>query len=72
LQLLEGLPNEEKSDQDFKEWLEANYPDMTNRKEYMTKHFIPEDIDLNFQNFLEVLAKRKELMANNLKQILQS
>jgi len=45
---------------------------VTDRKEYMKKHFIPEDVDLHFQNFLEVLAKRNELMAKNLKQILQA
>jgi uncharacterized protein with ParB-like and HNH nuclease domain len=72
LQLLEGLPNEEKSGKDFKEWIETTYPDQNDRKEFMTKNFIPEDADLRFKNFLQVFAKRNELITNRLKQILQT
>src|SRR3989344_753205 len=59
LQLLEGLPNEEKSDKDFKEWLEKTYLNENERKEYMEKHFIPQNISLDFNNFEEFIKERK-------------
>ena len=34
LQLLEGIPNEEKSSKDFKEWLESTYPNEEAKQEY--------------------------------------
>lgn len=70
LQLLEGPINEEKSNMDFKEWLELNYSDEQKRKDYMKKHFIP-DIDLDFGNFEEFIYKREELLLNEFKSILK-
>ncbi|PQV43197.1 DUF262 domain-containing protein [Methanohalophilus euhalobius] len=69
IQLLEGIPNQEKSDMDFKEWLLKTYPDERARKDYMEKHYIP-DVNLSFDNFEEFIFKRKKLMFNKLKQIL--
>ncbi|HUU51082.1 MAG TPA: hypothetical protein VMW81_09020, partial [Nitrospinota bacterium] len=69
LQLLEGIPNEEKSSKDFKEWLEITYPEEESRKDYMKKHLIP-DIDLKFNNFEECINKRNELISNKLKELL--
>ena len=70
LQLLEGLPNEEKSSKDFKEWLEKTYPNEEERKEYMKKHFIPQNISLNFDNFKEFFNERNKLIIQKLKEIL--
>lgn len=70
LQLLEGIPNQEKSDCDFKEWLLKTYPDDESRKSYMQKNYIPEDIDLNFLNFKEFIEKRKKLMQNKYESII--
>ncbi len=69
LQLLEGTPNIEKSDSDFKEWITRTYPDETERKEYMKRHCIP-DIDLSLDNFMEFIEKRKELMTKKFKEML--
>ena len=70
LQLLEGLPNEEKSNTDFKAWLEQTYPSEEERKDYMKKHFIPQDIDLSFGNFKEFFEKRNKLILQEFKEIL--
>ena len=35
LQLLEGLPNEEKLDKDFNIWLEEAFPDIDERNDYI-------------------------------------
>ncbi len=70
LQLLEGIPNEEKSNKDFKEWLEKKYPDENERKEYMQKHFIPLDISLDFVNFEEFFKERNKLIVEKLKKVL--
>jgi uncharacterized protein with ParB-like and HNH nuclease domain len=69
LQLLEGIPNEEKSNKDFKEWLDITYPDADSRQEFMRKHFIP-DVSLEFNNFEEFLNKRNELLLDELKKLL--
>jgi len=70
LQLLEGLPNEEKSNTDFKTWLEQIFPDREERKEYMKKHFIPQDIDLSFGNFEQFFKERNKLISQKFKEIL--
>lgn len=69
LQLLEGTPNQEKSDTDFKEWLFKTYPNEEDRKDYMKKHYIP-DVNLSFENFEEFINKRKRLMTEKFKLIL--
>lgn len=69
LQLLEGIPNQEKLDMDFKEWLYKMHPNKKVRKEYMIRHYIPE-IDLSFDNFENFIHERKELMYAKLKSIL--
>jgi len=70
LQLLEGIENEEKSSKDFKTWLDETYPDQSSKKDFMKKHYIPESVDLKFENFEEFIQKRSELLKNKLKQIL--
>jgi hypothetical protein len=68
---LEGLPNQEKSGKAFKQWLSETYPNEQERKEYMSKHYIP-DIDLDAGNFLEFFEKREELIRQQLKKLLLS
>lgn len=53
LQLLEGLQNEEKSNRDFSEWFYETYPASEERSLFMTKNYIPQGIDLSFDNFEE-------------------
>jgi len=70
LQLLEGIPNIEKSDKDFEKWLFKTFPDEKDRKYYMKKNYIPENIDLSLNNFKEFIEKRKELIKKQLKSVL--
>ena len=60
----------EKSDKDFKTWLYETFPDDIARKDYMRKHYIPENIDLDFSNFEEFVTKREELLKQALKKYL--
>lgn len=70
LQLLEGLQNQEKSGKDFKKWLHETYPNATDRKEFMKKHYIP-DVDLSLQNFGEFLEERQKLLVNTFNVLLK-
>lgn len=71
LQLLEGLPNQEKSSKDFDQWLGETYKTEDDRRDYMKKHYIPEGISLQFNNFEEFINKRKELLKAKFKKELQ-
>lgn len=70
LQLLEGIPNQEKGDMDFGEWLNKSYPDGQDRQDYMMKHYIP-DIDLGFGNFENFVREREKLMRDKFTTILK-
>ncbi len=67
IQLLEGLPNEEKLDQEFDNWLDKMYPAIA---EFKKKHYIPYEIDLSFTNFDEFFTKRNQFISNELKRLL--
>ena len=69
LQLLEGIPNEEKSAQEFDKWLLLNYPNEAARNEYMLKNYIPSNIDLQFPNYLNFIDRRQELIKSKLMEI---
>lgn len=71
LQLLEGLPNEEKSSKDFEQWLSETCKTDADRRDFMKKHYIPEGISLGFGNFEEFIAKRKELLKKKFKEELE-
>lgn len=70
LQLLEGVPNMEKSNKDFQEWLFQTYPNVQARQDYMEKNYIP-DIDLSLTNFDDFFDKRTELMREKFKGLLK-
>ncbi|MCV3743364.1 DUF262 domain-containing protein [Ureaplasma sp. ES3154-GEN] len=71
LQLLEAVPNKEKNDKEFKVWLEEIYPGDTEKQAKFKKdNYIP-DVNLDFENFIEFFNKRKELIIEKLKEILQ-
>jgi uncharacterized protein with ParB-like and HNH nuclease domain len=70
LQMLEGLPNEEKSSTDFEQWLARAYGDQHERTEYMKKHYIPRSVDLGFHNFEEFFNTRRELMLEEFRKVL--
>jgi uncharacterized protein with ParB-like and HNH nuclease domain len=69
LQLLEALPNIEKSDRPFDVWLNETYHD-TQIDSYLDKHFMPKDVSRGFLNFVEFFNKREALLKNQLKSIL--
>lgn len=70
LQLMEGIPNIEKSNKDFKEWLSATYPDPQARYNYMEKNYIP-DVDFSLENFDVFIAERTKLMTKKFSELLK-
>lgn len=70
LQLIEGVPNMEKSDKDFKEWLHKTYPNQLARRDYMDKHYIP-DVDLSLDNFENFITERTRLMMAKFESLLK-
>jgi len=71
LQLLEAIPNIEKQDTEFEIWFKDTYTTESEQKDYSHKHYIPQDIDLRFNNFKEFFEKREELIQNVFKAKLQ-
>ncbi|MCK4629251.1 MAG: DUF262 domain-containing protein, partial [Sedimentisphaerales bacterium] len=65
LQLLEGLPNQEKSGKEFNEWLLETYPTEDERSDYLRRNYIP-DTDLSLSNFLEFFEERDILLRKKL------
>lgn len=70
LQLLESIPNIEKSNQDFDQWINKTVPPEA-ISDYKEKHLIPQNIALTFMNFKEFFTKREELIAEKLRNELQ-
>ena len=70
IQLLEGVPNQEKSGKDFGEWLVETFPDKKDRKIYMTRNYIP-DVDLSLQNFPVFIEERSKLIVTAFKQLIK-
>jgi hypothetical protein len=69
IQLLEGLPNQEKSGKDFNQWVNEKYPDKDDRRAYMERHYIP-DVDLSIGNFRKFVEERQKLIATAFKKLL--
>ncbi len=66
LQLLEATPNEEKKATPFEVWMDENYADPDQRKDYMKKNYIP-DVDFALTNFEEFITEREALITAALK-----
>lgn len=58
LQLLEGIPNQEKSGKDFGSWLAETYPGEIERRDFIHKHYIP-DIEFSLSNFQSFVRERE-------------
>jgi hypothetical protein len=60
LQLLEGIPNQEKSDTDFDVWLADKYDSQREKTDYMNRHLIPETNHSlsSFRSFFEEREKK--------------
>jgi uncharacterized protein with ParB-like and HNH nuclease domain len=70
LQLLEGIPNQEKSKTPFDVWIKEKYPKLIDRKVYMERNYIP-DINFDLNNFEEFISRRTQLIKNSLKKTLR-
>ncbi|WP_236592480.1 DUF262 domain-containing protein [Paraburkholderia metrosideri] len=70
LQLLEGVPNMEKSGKDFGSWLIGSYPNVDERKAYMARNYIPE-VDLSLENFAVFIEEREKLIVAAFKSLLK-
>jgi hypothetical protein len=55
---------------EFKDWLEKNFRKDSERKEFMKKHYIPDNISLEFDNFHEFYEERKKLISQKLESVL--
>jgi hypothetical protein len=69
LQLLQGLPNQEKSDQEFEAWVKDEHPTPQDLEHYRKNHLIP-DVDLSFENYPVFLQAREEMIKERLREIL--
>ncbi len=65
LQLLEGIPNIEKKNKPFAQWLTETYQDKDALSDYRQRQLIP-DIPPTMDNFLEFLAAREALIKEKL------
>lgn len=66
LQLLEEIPNKEKSAAFFDEWIKDEYPDEDEQRDYMKKNYIP-NVDFSFTNFEEFFTEREKLILKGLR-----
>lgn len=69
LQMLDANENMSKQDMQLKDWVEQETKN-TDPKRFMESHIIPQNISLELYNFSEYITKRKELLMNKLKTIL--
>lgn len=69
LQLLQGIPNQEKSDKAFEEWLMGYCPEPEDLTSYRMLHLIP-DVPISFDNFPEFIQAREKLLLERLAEIL--
>jgi len=70
LQLMEGLQNEEKLNTDFEKWLEKSYPSEDERKDFLSRNFMPQNVVLSFSNFKQFLNERNKILFAELKKVL--
>lgn len=70
LQLLQGIVNEEKSDQEFEAWLQSTGKTPLEMTAYCELHMIP-DVDLSFENFPQFLEARERLIKKKLIDLLE-
>lgn len=70
LQILEGTQNVEKSNKEFKDWLEEQNFSEEEKRDYFKKNYIPENIELTFKNYNEFFETREKLLLKQLKKIL--
>lgn len=68
LQLMEGRQNESKNNTEFNKWL--NGKSISEQAYFRVTNFIPEDENLEFENFINFYNKRKEKLKGELKKVI--
>jgi len=71
LQLMEGSENESKNKTPFRQWLDNTYPNNDDRVKFMKDNYIPNDASLELKDFEMFYEKRKEILRDKLKEVLQ-
>ena len=69
LQLLEGSINESKNKTQLKDWVEKEYKDEKNKKDFFSRNYIDDNISLELNNFENFYNDRKKNMLIKLKKI---
>ena len=70
LQLLQGLVNQAKTDNEFESWLVGECDTPQDLDVYKRNHLIP-DVDLSFQNFPQFIKERERMIFENLASLLE-
>lgn len=70
LQLLEAIPNIEKLNHDFDEWLSQTFTSEDNLIAYKKTHYIP-NVDISFKNFIEFFEERELLLKEQFRKVLK-
>lgn len=68
IQLLPRNENQSKSDKDFEDWLLSQND--CERNASISQHYIPTDVEFTFENFLQFIEKRENLLLNKLKELI--
>jgi len=66
--MLDANENMSKNDLNLKDWVEKETNE-NNREQFLNLHIIP-NVDLTLENFSEYHEKRKEILMNKLKTLL--
>lgn len=69
LQLIEGIPNQEKSNEEFEKWFHRIYKTDEEKQNYRNKHYIP-DVNLSVSEFRAFIEERERLLLAKLKKVL--
>jgi uncharacterized protein with ParB-like and HNH nuclease domain len=70
LQLIEAVENTEKNSTMLDEWLDKTFTSSMSLNAYKTQHFFPLDSDVKLADFGDFIEKRKDLLKNRFKSIL--
>lgn len=70
LQLLDGIVNEEKNNEDFDKWFNEKYPTEEEKSEQRRKHYMP-NMEYTYLNFLEFTDRRRESLKSKLQELLK-
>jgi hypothetical protein len=62
LQLLQGGPNKAKSDADFDDWLNREFPDATKRGYFLAMHHFPIWKEFQYSAFGPFLKERDDML----------